>query len=91
LILDEADKLFELNFLEQTDEILAACDRRPQMGDVGEVVKEEIRKGMFSATMPSSVEEMAKSVMAGAGSGLVRAIVGHKYVPLPLSVSSSPN
>ncbi|GAA5938092.1 RNA-dependent ATPase ROK1 [Sporobolomyces koalae] len=70
LILDEADKLFELNFLEQTDEILAACSRpegQPQ-----------VRKGMFSATMPSSVEEMAKSVMAGAGQGLVRAIVGHK-------------
>ncbi|GAA6006785.1 hypothetical protein JCM11491_003180 [Sporobolomyces phaffii] len=66
LILDEADKLFELNFLEQTDEILAAFKER------------EVRKGMFSATMPSSVEEMAKSVMAGAGQGLVRAIVGHK-------------
>ncbi|BGP28042.1 ATP-dependent RNA helicase rok1 [Rhodotorula toruloides] len=72
LILDEADKLFELNFLEQTDEILAACakDRPTEAG--------ETRKGMFSATMPSSVEELAKGVMAGAGSGMVRAIVGHK-------------
>ncbi|GAA6061522.1 hypothetical protein JCM10212_004512 [Sporobolomyces blumeae] len=70
LILDEADKLFELNFLEQTDEILAACKRDESMPVV--------RKGMFSATMPSSVEEMAKSVMAGAGGGIVRAIVGHK-------------
>ncbi|GAA5886467.1 hypothetical protein JCM5296_001917 [Sporobolomyces johnsonii] len=73
LILDEADKLFELNFLEQTDEILAACKRSGE----GEG-QEEVRKGMFSATMPSSVEEMAKSVMAGAGGGCVRAIVGHK-------------
>jgi len=71
LILDEADKLFELNFLEQTDEILAACSQ-------SQVNKGEVRKGMFSATMPSSVEEMAKGVMAGAGNGLVRAIVGHK-------------
>ncbi|KAJ8291576.1 ATP-dependent RNA helicase ROK1 [Rhodotorula toruloides] len=72
LILDEADKVFELNFLEQTDEILAACakDRPAEAGD--------IRKGMFSATMPSSVEELAKGVMAAAGSGMVRAIVGHK-------------
>ncbi|GJN94224.1 hypothetical protein Rhopal_007298-T1 [Rhodotorula paludigena] len=72
LILDEADKLFELNFLKQTDEILAACskDRPADAGDV--------RKGMFSATMPSSVEELAKGVMAGAGGGMVRAIVGHK-------------
>ncbi|GAA5884111.1 hypothetical protein JCM3774_002932 [Rhodotorula dairenensis] len=81
LILDEADKLFELNFLEQTDEILAACRRRSegegkeQGQGLGQV---EVRKGMFSATMPSTVEELAKGVMAGAGSGMVRAIVGHK-------------
>lgn len=83
LILDEADKLFELNFLEQTDEILAACSQsQTRSKSEGEAVGggegEEVRKGMFSATMPSSVEEMAKSVMAGAGNGLVRAIVGHK-------------
>ncbi|GAA5837774.1 hypothetical protein JCM11251_002319 [Rhodosporidiobolus azoricus] len=72
LILDEADKLFELNFLEQTDEILAACSAGRPEGAA------EVRKGMFSATMPSSVEEMAKGVMAGAGGGMVRAIVGHK-------------
>lgn len=77
LILDEADKLFELNFLEQTDEILAACaSGRPEGGTEAN----EIRKGMFSATMPSTVEELAKGVMAGAGAGMVRAIVGHKYV-----------
>ncbi|BGP20700.1 hypothetical protein JCM10213_001053 [Rhodosporidiobolus nylandii] len=75
LILDEADKLFELNFLEQTDEILAACGAGVQKeGEQARVV----RKGMFSATMPSSVEELAKGVMAGAGGGMVRAIVGHK-------------
>ncbi|GAA5839915.1 hypothetical protein JCM9279_005206 [Rhodotorula babjevae] len=73
IILDEADKLFELNFLEQTDEILAACDKGRDVAKDGEV-----RKGMFSATMPSSVEELAKGVMAGAGGGMVRAIVGHK-------------
>ncbi|KWU45271.1 P-loop containing nucleoside triphosphate hydrolase protein, partial [Rhodotorula sp. JG-1b] len=72
LILDEADKLFELNFLEQTDEILAACKRSAPGGEG------EVRKGMFSATMPSTVEELAKGVMAGAGAGMVRAIVGHK-------------
>lgn len=38
---------------------------------------------MFSATMPSTVEELAKGVMAGAGAGMVRAIVGHKCVFLP--------
>lgn len=79
LVLDEADKLFELNFLEQTDEILAACGAgsASESGTGSRVV----RKGMFSATMPSTVEELAKGVMAGAGSGMIRAIVGHKCVP----------
>lgn len=71
LILDEADKLFELNFVEQTDEIIAACSHS------------DLRKGMFSATMPSGVEEMAKSVMSGGGVGLIRAIIGHKCVLSP--------
>ncbi|KAI5479489.1 ATP-dependent rna helicase rok1 [Pseudohyphozyma bogoriensis] len=66
LILDEADKLFELNFVEQTDEIIAACTHP------------DLRKGMFSATMPSGVEELAKSVMSGGGIGHIRAIIGHK-------------
>jgi ATP-dependent RNA helicase DDX52/ROK1 len=42
---------------------------------------------MFSATMPSSVEEMAKSVMSGGGVGLIRAIVGHKYALFSLACS----
>lgn len=66
MILDEADKLFELNFVEQTDEIIAACSHP------------NLRKAMLSATMPSGVEEMAKSVMSGGGVGLIRVIVGHK-------------
>lgn len=64
LILDEADKLFELNFIEQTDEIISACSHP------------DLRKGMFSATMPSSVEELAASVLRQS----IRAIIGHKYV-----------
>lgn len=68
LILDESDKLFELNFIEQTDEILAACSNA-QGG---------VRKGMFSATMSSTVEEIAKGVMSGGGTGMIRAIVGQK-------------
>lgn len=90
LILDEADKLFELNFLEQTDEILAACARTAPETKEGEapVQVQEVRKGMFSATMPSSVEELAKGVMAGAGGGMVRAIVGHKFVPFLILVKT---
>lgn len=67
LILDESDKLFELNFIEQTDEIIAACSNA-----------QGVRKGMFSATMSSTVEEIAKGVMSGGGTGMIRAIVGQK-------------
>lgn len=68
-----------MNFLEQTDEILAACGAGS--ASVSGTGSRVVRKGMFSATMPSTVEELAKGVMAGAGSGMIRAIVGHKCVP----------
>ena len=62
LIFDEADKLFDSTFVEQADSILASCQ------DV------QLRKSMFSATVPSSLEEMAKSIMLDP----VRVIIGHK-------------
>ncbi|GAB5591053.1 RNA-dependent ATPase rok1 [Umbelopsis nana] len=51
LVLDEADKLLELGFLEQMDEIFAACTNT------------NIQKSLFSATIPSGVEALAKTVM----------------------------
>ncbi|KAL8291323.1 hypothetical protein RQP46_002301 [Phenoliferia psychrophenolica] len=63
LILDEADTLWSLNFASQTSEILSACS------------SPSLRKGMFSATLPSGVEEMAKAVI---GPGVIRTIIGHK-------------
>lgn len=51
LVLDEADKLFELGFLEQIDDIVAAC-KAPT-----------IHKALFSATIPSGVESLASSIM----------------------------
>ena len=63
MILDEADTLWSLNFAEQTSEILGACTHP------------SLRKGMFSATLPSGVEEMAKAVI---GPGVIRTIIGHK-------------
>ncbi|GAO50710.1 hypothetical protein G7K_4831-t1 [Saitoella complicata NRRL Y-17804] len=62
LIMDEADKLFELGFLEQTDEILAACS------------SPALQKALFSATLPSSIEQLANTVMKDP----VRVIIGSK-------------
>jgi len=62
LILDEADKLLELGFLEQTDEIFAACSNP------------RLQKSMFSATIPAGVESLAKSVMKDP----VRVVIGVK-------------
>ncbi|PWO00874.1 P-loop containing nucleoside triphosphate hydrolase protein [Tilletiopsis washingtonensis] len=62
LVLDEADRLLEEGFLEQTDAVLAACSHP------------ELRKALFSATLPAGVEEMARTFMVDA----VRVIVGTK-------------
>jgi ATP-dependent RNA helicase DDX52/ROK1 len=51
LIIDEADKLFELNFVEQLDGIIAAC------------TNQNITRALFSATLPERVEELARSIL----------------------------
>ncbi|CCD23276.1 RNA-dependent ATPase ROK1 NDAI_0B02410 [Naumovozyma dairenensis CBS 421] len=62
LIFDEADKLFDKTFVEQTDDILSSC------------TDNSLRKAMFSATIPSNVEEIANSIMLDP----IRVIIGHK-------------
>lgn len=62
LVLDEADKLLELGFLEQTDEIIAACSGT------------HVRKSLFSATFFSKVQELAKTVLKDP----IRVVIGHK-------------
>ncbi|KAJ3027323.1 RNA-dependent ATPase rok1 [Rhizophlyctis rosea] len=62
LVLDEADKLLELGFLEQIDEILAAC------------TSPKLQKALFSATIPSGVEQLAKTFMADP----IRVVIGQK-------------
>jgi ATP-dependent RNA helicase DDX52/ROK1 len=62
LVLDEADKLFELGLLDQTDEIIAACTSKT------------LHKALFSATIPAAVEELARSVMKDP----IRVIIGTK-------------
>ncbi|KAF9107556.1 RNA-dependent ATPase rok1 [Mortierella sp. AM989] len=62
LILDEADKLLEQGFLEQTDEIFAACSHA------------SLQKSLFSATLPSGVESLANTFMRSP----VRIVIGSK-------------
>ncbi|PKU77662.1 DEAD-box ATP-dependent RNA helicase 57 [Dendrobium catenatum] len=62
LVLDESDKLFELGFVEQIDSVVKACSNP------------SIIRSLFSATLPDSVEELARTIMHDA----VRVIVGRK-------------
>ncbi|CAN6481900.1 unnamed protein product [Victoria cruziana] len=62
LVLDESDKLFELGFVEQIDAVVGACSNP------------SIVRALFSATLPDSVEELARTIMHDA----VRIIVGRK-------------
>ncbi|OQS01510.1 DEAD/DEAH box RNA helicase [Achlya hypogyna] len=51
ICLDEADRLFEMGFVEQIDEVFAAC------------TNPSLQRMMFSATMLEGVEDMAQSVL----------------------------
>ncbi|KDO38987.1 hypothetical protein CISIN_1g030396mg [Citrus sinensis] len=63
LVLDEADKLFEVgNLLKHIDPVVKACSNP------------SIVRSLFSATLPDFVEELARSIMHDA----VRVIVGRK-------------
>ncbi|KAI7831411.1 P-loop containing nucleoside triphosphate hydrolase protein [Gamsiella multidivaricata] len=62
LVLDEADKLLEQGFLEQTDEIFAACSHP------------SLQKSLFSATLPSGVEALANTFMRSP----IRIVIGSK-------------
>ncbi|TPX30145.1 hypothetical protein SmJEL517_g06222 [Synchytrium microbalum] len=60
LILDEADKLLDMGFIDQVDEILAAC------------TAPNLCKSLFSATIPSGVETLANTFMVDP----VRIVIG---------------
>ncbi|KAA3471941.1 DEAD-box ATP-dependent RNA helicase 57-like isoform X1 [Gossypium australe] len=62
LVLDESDKLFELGLIKQIDSVVKACSNP------------SIIRSLFSATLPDSVEELARTIMHDA----VRVIIGRK-------------
>ncbi|XP_057779014.1 DEAD-box ATP-dependent RNA helicase 57 [Salvia miltiorrhiza] len=62
LVLDEADKLFELGLVKQVDAVVKACSNP------------SIVRSLFSATLPDTVEELARTIMHDA----VRIIIGRK-------------
>ena len=47
LVLDEADRLLDTEFVHQTEEILANCNHA------------EVQKAVFSATLPAGAEKIA--------------------------------
>ena len=51
LVIDEADKLFDLGFTEQVDALLAAATRP------------DVTRALFSATLPERVEALARTVL----------------------------
>ncbi|KAN0100916.1 P-loop containing nucleoside triphosphate hydrolase protein [Tylopilus felleus] len=68
LVLDEADRLLDHEFLSQVQEIIGACTHP------------EIQKAVFSATLPAGVEQLAMGILRNP----IRIVVGLKDTPLPL-------
>ncbi|CAI9098066.1 OLC1v1034627C1 [Oldenlandia corymbosa var. corymbosa] len=62
LVLDESDKLFELGLVKQVDSVVKACSNP------------KILRSLFSATLPDTVEDLARTIMHDA----VRVIIGRK-------------
>ncbi|KAI6159532.1 P-loop containing nucleoside triphosphate hydrolase protein [Pisolithus thermaeus] len=72
LILDEADRLLDNEFIAQVQEVVAAC------------TYPEVHKAVFSATLPAGVEKLAMGMLRNP----IRIVVGLKDTPLPLIAQS---
>ncbi|KAJ3480162.1 hypothetical protein NLI96_g8549 [Meripilus lineatus] len=72
LILDEADRLLDSEFLDQVHEVVSSCTHS------------SIQKAVFSATLPSGVEKIAMDMLDDP----IRVVVGLKDTPLPLIAQS---
>lgn len=68
LVLDEADRMLDPEFLSQVQEVIAACTHP------------NIQKAVFSATLPAGAEKLAMGILRNP----IRIIVGLKDTPLPL-------
>lgn len=64
LILDEADRMLDTEFLSQVEEIVASCSHS------------KIQKAVFSATLPAGVEKVAMKMLHDP----IRVVVGLKCV-----------
>ncbi|KAI6153280.1 P-loop containing nucleoside triphosphate hydrolase protein [Pisolithus tinctorius] len=72
LILDEADRLLDNEFIAQVQEVVAVC------------TYPDVRKAVFSATLPAGVEKLAMGMLRNP----IRIVVGLKDTPLPLIAQS---
>ncbi|KZV76948.1 P-loop containing nucleoside triphosphate hydrolase protein [Peniophora sp. CONT] len=72
LVLDEADRMLDTEFLSQVQEIVAACTHP------------EVQKAVFSATLPANAEKIAMDMLRDP----IRIVVGLKDTPLPLIAQS---
>ncbi|THH30173.1 hypothetical protein EUX98_g4010 [Antrodiella citrinella] len=72
IVLDEADRMLDSEFLFQVQEVIAACSHS------------NVQKAVFSATLPSGVEKIALDMLDNP----IRLVVGLKDTPLPLIAQS---
>ncbi|KAI0325624.1 P-loop containing nucleoside triphosphate hydrolase protein [Cubamyces sp. BRFM 1775] len=72
IVLDEADRMLDAEFLEQVQEVIAACTHP------------DVQKAVFSATLPANAEKIAMSMLRNP----IRVVVGLKDTPLPLIAQS---
>ena len=70
IILDEADRMLDTEFLDQVQEVVAACTHT------------EVQKAVFSATLPANAEKIAMGMLHDP----IRVVVGLKYVRYHLTL-----